>query len=106
MVPNKRSAASTRRITNAAQDPPEGYTDKDWQRDLLTLKSQAYAQQVNSLGGYNDTYRIYLDSVLYQVRSGGVDYCLHPYQVLDLLRQEENLQSRWLKKERLFRVWL
>ena len=90
--------------------PPQGYTNTDWQRDFTELKQQAQDEPAlpapNSLCGLETSYDAFLDSVLYAIRHGQIDYCYYIYQIVDLLKYEKNLQSRWLEKEQQFRVWL
>lgn len=90
--------------------PPQGYTNKEWQVDFAELKRQAQDEPTlpapNSLCGLETSYDDFLDSVLYAIRHGQIDYCYYIYQIVDLLKYEKNLQSRWLEKEQQFRVWL
>ena len=87
--------------------PPQGYTNKEWQVDFAEFKRQAQGEPVpNSFCGLETSYDDFLDSVLYAIRHGQIDYCYYIYQIVDLLKHEKNLQSRWLEKEQQFRVWL
>lgn len=90
--------------------PHSGYTNKEWQVDFAALKqkvqNESALQTPNLSCGLGTSYDIFLDSVLYTIRHGRIDYCYYIYQIVDLLKYEKNLQSRWLEKEQQFRVWL
>lgn len=102
-------------MTNSNTDgklikPPQGYTNKEWQDDFEKLKLEAQSEDSltlpNSSCGLDNSYDDFLYSVLYTIRHGRIDYCYYIYQIVDLLKYEKNLQSRWLEKEQQFRVWL
>lgn len=90
--------------------PPQGYTNKEWQKCFEGLKAQAQIEPTLSLSdfscGSENSYDDFLYSILYTIRNGRIDYCYYLYQIVDLLKYEKNLQSRWLEKEQQFRVWL
>ncbi len=95
---------------NRSDKPAPGYTNKQWQHDFAELKEKAQSEpalsEPNSIGGLETPYESFLESVLYTIRHGEVDICYYIYQIIDLLKYEKNLQTRYVPSEEYFRVWL
>lgn len=106
-MPGENSYTS---LDRTLSKPPKGYTNNDWQRDFTELKKQAQLEPAlpdpDLSYGLESSYETFINSILYLIRHGEIDYCYYIYQIVDLLKYEKNLQSRWLEKEQQFRVWL
>lgn len=52
-------------------------------------------------------YCSFINSILSNLRSGGVDYCFYIYQISELLKYEhDRLQADWLQDEKCFELRL
>lgn len=95
---------------NCSDKPAPGYTNKQWQHDFAELKEKVQLElmlsEQSSIDGLETPYDSFLESVLYTIRHGEVDVCYHIYQIVDLLKYEKDLQSRYVPSEEYFRVWL
>lgn len=51
------------------------------------------------------SYCDFINDILKNIRSGGLDYCYYIYQIADLLRYEPNLKSKW-EPDGYFLIWI
>lgn len=100
---------------------PSDYTNEQWQHDFELLKSKIKQSQFSQMTVIPELpyspdrtyhgktqYQYYCDfinDILSNIRKGGIDYCFYIYQVAELLKYEyDNLQVRYLEKEKCFRL--
>lgn len=100
-------------IDNALEktgSPPSDYTNEQWQRDLAELRIRIIPSMVKNMPDEPTGDQIYcefINSILFNLRRGNIDYCFYIYHIADLLKYEhDRLQALWLEKERCFRLSL
>ena len=92
---------------------PKQMDDCQWQICFRTMKQLNYKTPLQKyMPRYlpdvgSDGYAEFLNSVLFNLREGEIDYCTKLYHITDLLKLEGNdLQSEYLPEEKCFKVWL
>lgn len=102
------------------QFPDHNFTDELWQIEFAKLKknTKPTGTRYMYIGSRRDhragdidcdnrvRYAAYVNEVLKHIRHGGVDYCFHSYQVIDLLRYEPNLIAKYDEVNECFRVFV
>lgn len=103
--------------------PTSDYTNEQWKHDFELLKSRIKQSQFRQMtvipeSSYSPDrtyhgktqYQCYCDfinDILSNIRKGEIDYCFYIYQIAELLKYErDDLQVRYLEKERCFRLSL
>lgn len=102
--------------------PPKGYTDYQWQKDLIYIRAvikpssfkrmKVIPESHNFIGTYHGKtqYQYYCDfinDILSNIRRGNTDYCYYIYQIAELLKFEhDKLQAEWLEELNCFKLTL
>ncbi len=106
-------------VTVKSGKPPKGYTDAEWQQDLIRLKDKIQENKTQKKMTvieeppydpekpyYGKTqYQCYCDfinDILDNIRSGGTDYCFYIYQIAELLKYQHDLQAVWSQEDECF----
>ena len=115
-------------ISNTNGRPPSYLTNEKWQKEFELRKtfltphpsnvkslSSRYCQDnriVNSeenpyYGATNyQTYCLFINDVIKELRKGNVDYCYFIYQIEELYRFFPNLKTLFIENGRYWQVWL
>ena len=84
-------------------------SDIEWQEQFNKMRNSTLSIHERPDNFYHafPEYAAFLSGILYTIRHGEIDYCYSPEHIADLLRfEKQSLRSRWLPKEKYFRVWL
>lgn len=100
------------RVTLTTKTPPSDYTDAQWQLDYYEIKSILHQQESNSKkitttqgfpidipqnGKTNQQYYYsFLIDTLSELKSGHKAYCYFVYQIVDLLRLDQNVHAKFI----------